>query len=84
MSEKKQLLDMSRKEFDNIAKNPINKAVYKKRGRPAVIDMAKPTDRLTCSVCGKEFFRSGRTSHQRTVFHQERAKINKKLNELLL
>lgn len=84
MAENKEILEMSRNEFNDLQKNVIKKAVYKKKGRPGVIDYAKPSDRLTCTVCGKDFTRSGRTGHQRTVYHQQRVQINKKLNELLL
>lgn len=82
--ENKEILEMNRVEFDDLSKNVIKKAVYKKKGRPGVVDYAKPNDRLTCTICGKDFNRSGRTCHEKTKYHQQRIKINKKLIELLL
>lgn len=88
MQEAKPMINMTREEFD-YSQKPIGKALYKnainnKPGRPATGIKAMPTDRLKCDICGKEYFRSGSTKHKRTVYHTERAKLNKKLIELLI
>lgn len=86
MKERKPILDMSKEEFD-YSQKPIGKAIYKhSSGRPKVdrSEKAKPTDRITCKECGKEYFRSGSACHKRTVFHTERARVNKKLAKLLI
>lgn len=84
MSESKEILEMNRDEFNKLNKNVVRKAVFKKPGRHPVDKPALASDRIICGVCGKEFTRSGRTCHNKTVYHKERMKINKKLNELLL
>lgn len=90
MQSTKPIIDMSREEF-NYTQKPIGKAIYKhsinsQPGRPKKPEgtKVKPTDRIVCESCGKEYFRSGSTCHKRTVYHQERQRINKKLQELLI
>lgn len=63
---------------------PIGKALYRGRPKKDDNDRAKPTDRLKCEVCGKEFFRSGRTKHNQTKHHLLHEKMNKKLMKMLV
>lgn len=84
----KHIIDMDKEEF-KLTQTPLGGPLYKNRmgrGRPTVASGKKklPTDRIKCEVCGKEYFRSGSTKHKRTVFHQERAKLNKKLLDFLI
>jgi len=85
----KPVLELDKDEF-KYTQTPIGGPLYKhnvkKGGRPRVEDdkKKKPTDKIKCEVCGKEYIRSGATKHKRTVFHLERLRINKKLLDLLV
>jgi hypothetical protein len=85
----KQIVDMTKEELNEL-RRPMAKAKYKheqepkKRGRPKNEIPSQPNDRITCSVCGKEYNRSGLTKHKKTKFHQDRDNLNKKLIKLLL
>ena len=81
----KNLIDYDVDELDYVMK-PVGNALYKGRGRPRKDDSDKayPNDRVKCEVCSKYFTRSGRSSHNRTQYHQLHAKMNKKLRELLI
>lgn len=61
---------------------PIGKAVFK-ADKPEKVK-TKPSDRVICDVCGKEFTRSGRTTHNRTQFHKLHASMNAKIKKLLI
>lgn len=61
---------------------PIGKALY--AGRPATGSAAKATDRIKCEICGKEFYRSGRTNHKKTKHHILYEGLNKKLAKILI
>lgn len=63
---------------------PLGSALYKGRPRKDDEDKAKPTDRLVCETCGKEFFRSGRAQHKATQYHILHENLNKKLMKMLL
>lgn len=80
------------KEEKEYAKRPMGKAILK-----SVVEefperlpekkegtKAKPNDRLECDVCGKFYFRSGRTRHQRTKHHQVMASANKIIRDTLI
>ena len=56
-----------------------------KRGRPKLPEneKAKPTDRIKCEVCGKEYFRSGKTAHIRGKIHQEYLKIHNSVQKVI-
>jgi hypothetical protein len=83
----KQIVDMSKEELNTILR-PMGKATYKhlQEIEPELNKkrLAKPNDRIQCSVCKKYYNRSGSAKHKRTVFHQERANLQKKLIDLLL
>lgn len=63
---------------------PLGSALYKGRPRKSDDEKAKPTDRLTCEICGKDFFRSGRSKHKTTQYHILHQNLNKKLMKMLL
>jgi hypothetical protein len=80
------IIDMSKEQFE-YSQRPLGKAIYKHNiGRPKkeITEKALPTDRIKCDLCGKEYFRSGSYNHKKTVFHQEKLKVNKKLVKLLI
>jgi len=87
--EEKQIIDMTKEELNELQR-PMMKAKYKyeqekkPRGRPKNEIPSHPNDRITCSVCGKEYNRSGSTKHKKTKYHQDRDNLNKKLIKLLL
>jgi hypothetical protein len=86
MNTAKPIMEMTKDEF-NYSQKPIGKAIYKNAvGRPQIPDdkKAKPTDRIKCKICGKEYTRSHVTNHRKTQHHQTFAKVNKKLQELLI
>lgn len=76
----KNFCDYTHEEFE-YAMKPIGKALY---GRPVVEDKALPTDRITCEICSKEFIRSGRSNHNKTIYHQVHANMNDKIRKLLI
>lgn len=63
---------------------PIGKAIY--RGRPKMTEeeRGKPSDRITCEICGQEFVRSNRSHHNKNQRHQLYSKVNKKMAKLVL
>ena len=63
---------------------PIGSALYKGRPRKPESERAKPTDRITCKICGKEYFRSGSAKHKLTKYHILHEDLNKKLMRILL
>jgi hypothetical protein len=66
---------------------PVGQAIYKNSfGRPKKKDYekAKPSDRLTCSICGGKFIRSHRSSHNKSKVHQAYLNMDNKLKKLLL
>lgn len=63
---------------------PIGSALYKGRPKKTESEKAKPTDRLTCEICGKEYFRSGSAKHKATQHHILHQNLNKKLMKMLL
>ena len=63
---------------------PIGGALYRGRPKKNESEKAKPTDKLTCEICGKEFFRSGRTQHKNTQYHILHQNLNKKLMKMLI
>lgn len=63
---------------------PIGSALYKGRPRKPDNEKAKPTDRITCEICGKEYFRSGSANHKATKHHIIHQDLNKKLMKILL
>lgn len=64
---------------------PLGKACYKS-GRPKKneFEKAKPTDKITCEICGKNFFRSGRANHYKTEYHKAHNAMNSKLRKILI
>ncbi len=79
----KNIAEYSEEELKYLQK-PIGKALY--RGRPKIDETkkAKATDKIVCEICGKSFFRSGRTKHKRTKFHMLHENMNKKLMKMLV
>lgn len=66
-------------------KTPIGKTLYlKKPTEKKQKEKCKPSDRLKCDICGKEFFRSGRSNHNKTQFHKTHELVNKKIREFLI
>jgi hypothetical protein len=63
---------------------PIGKALRKGKPKMAEEDKAKPTDRLVCELCGKEFVRWNRAHHKKSQRHQLYESVNKKLAKLVL
>lgn len=78
------------------ATKPIGKAILRnkiedKRPIEHVVDSkgdtgfrCKPSDRIICKKCGKEFVRSNRTAHKRTKMHQLYEQLGDKVTNLLL
>ncbi len=84
---RKPITELTKDEFQ-YTQTPIGGPTYKhnlKRGRPIPENgKAKPTDRIKCEICGKEYFRSGSTKHKRTEYHRAMERVNKKLLDLLV
>lgn len=73
---------------------PIGKALYfhaqdkenikKPLGRPKVENKKRWYDILQCNMCGKEYKRSHRSDHNKTVHHKAYAAMNDKMRMVLL
>jgi hypothetical protein len=70
----------------NYSLKPIGKALSRGRGRPPMPEeeKAKPSDRIICELCHKEFIRSNRSSHNKSERHKLYAKVNQKLMKVML
>jgi len=83
----KQIIDMNKEELNTILR-PIGKATYKdgqENPNPkSKKKKAMPNDKIECDVCHKIYSRANRNKHRQTQFHQERARLQKKLIALLL
>ena len=53
---------------------------------PEIVEKRKARwdDRIICDVCNKEFTRSGRTGHNRTLYHRMKKQEHQKLKKLLI
>jgi|ERR1700759_5798595 len=69
---------------------PLGKAIYtstiKNKGRPRKNEneKCKPSDRIICEICNKEYTRSASFKHKSTQYHQLHERMNKKLRKVLL
>lgn len=77
----KQPINYTNEEFE-YATRPMGRAILTESVQPK--KRAMPTDQIECDICGKTYFRSGRTKHQRTKYHQIMASANKILRDKLL
>lgn len=86
LKEAKSIPLMEEEELKYLQK-PIGKAIYKRSvGRPRKPDdeKARPGDRVVCEICGGNFKRSHRSSHNKTKIHMVYENMNKKLMNLLV
>lgn len=81
------LTNYSEEELKYLQK-PIGKAIYKNstKGRPRKQEheKCKPTDKITCEICGKTYIRSGSAAHKITNYHKLHERMNTKLRKILL
>lgn len=88
MQETKPIINMTKEEFE-YAQKPIGNAIYQhnletKIGRPRKENKAKPSDRIKCKICSKEYTRSCATSHKKTQYHKLHESLNIKLIEFIV
>lgn len=79
LNEDKVLVDYDTEELEYVQK-PLGKAHFKSEPKKKT----HWSDRVKCDVCNKEFTRSARSQHKKTQVHQVYAKMNKKLQKLLI
>lgn len=77
--------EMYKANHRDIYQRPFNNG-YKKTGRPRKDPQEKalPTDRLICPICGGEFTRYNRSSHNKTKVHMAYANMNDNMRKLLI
>lgn len=63
---------------------PLGKAAYLMKDNTLKKKKSHWSDRIKCNICGKEFTRSCRKSHEITKHHQTYAKLNTKMKKILL
>lgn len=70
---------------------PIGQGIYKKGltnpngvGRPKSQYLTSPSDKIKCSICGKEIIRWNQSHHKKSQICQVYAKMNDKLKDLLI
>ena len=63
---------------------PIGKALQRGRPRKPEEEKGKPSDRIVCKLCHREFVRSNRSHHDKTERHKLYARVNQKLAKLVL
>lgn len=76
-------------ELKHLDKSLIAKAIYnndtKEEPKEEIIeDVPYWKQRLTCKICGKQYFRSATTKHRRTQYHKTYELINEKLRKFML
>lgn len=79
----KNIVNYEPEEIEYLQK-PIGKAIYIGRPKKREEDKAKPTDRIKCEICSKEFYRSGRANHKKTAYHKAHERMNSTLRKVLI
>lgn len=84
----KELVQCDTNELKYVTK-PIGKSIYKTAKE--IKEEPKPkrrkwdsAERIECDLCGREYRRSGRAQHNKTMVHQAYKSINDRLKELML
>lgn len=79
----------NKEEFDYLDNSTIAKAMYN-HSKQKIKKDEKDEDipywkqRITCDICGKQYYRSGVTKHRSTQHHKTYMLINEKLRNLML
>lgn len=83
IKEDKNIVNYSHNEMKYL-QTPIGRALFVGRPRKNDADKAKPTDRIKCEICSKEFYRSGRANHKKTAYHRAHEQMNSRLRKVLM
>lgn len=83
---KKELSQLKEPEEFSRAVSQFGKDIYtqKEQNKKKKQCKARPYDRLTCEICGKDYTRCNKGKHEVTQFHKIYANMNANLKKALL